>query len=107
MKNLYDKSLLPFGSISYGLIFDCFLSSMNLSTLFFNISTFLSSFISRFCLIFGVAVLIFFTTSLNSNPNFLKFSNLFFNAFNKDDSSLKFLGFTSDNLAKFLQLLLI
>ena len=74
---------------------------MNLSTLFFNTKTFFSSFISRICLIFGVAVLIFFTTSLNSNPNFLKFSNLFFNAFNRDDSSLKFLGFTSDNLAKF------
>ena len=75
---------------------------MNLSTLIFNTSTFFSSFTSLFCLIFGVAVLIFLTTSLNSNPNFLKLFNLFFNAVKSADSVLKSFGFTSDNLAKFL-----
>ena len=66
-----------------------------------NSSFFFSCFFILFSLIFGVAVLIFLTTSLNSNPNFLKLFNLFFNAVKSADSVLKSLGFTSDNLAKF------
>ena len=53
-----------------------------------------------------MAVLIFLTRSLNSNPNFLKLFNLFFNAVKSADSVLKSLGFTSDNLAKILAIVL-